>query len=470
MRLRLPFLVALSAWALAWGGAALAQTSDAPPPVHSSVDANGVDLTSGTLRVADTYVTIGDPKQGGLAWIYFGGLVRDNFYGAINHTGSTYTVSLGGSSLVFSLSGTTFTSLRGDGSTLTQSGGTYTLTLRDGTVATFSSAWASSMPTQGADGRVTSIVEPLGLTTNFFYKKYSFIVQLQGDRELTIQATRLQGVTNNIGYELKYTYYANDNSQTAGQIQKVTGINTAVEYCDPLADACTLTNAWPVASVSGSSITDAMNRTTTYPYPAPSSTKTLSRPGGPNWTIQFDGSTRVASISNGTGTWTYGYVVSGSTLTTTMTDPLSHTRKVAVNTTTGLVSSDTNGTSNATSYLYDGYGRVTQVTLPEGGYTIYTYDTRGNVKLTQSTPKAGSSLAVRTTTADYDPTCTYAKKCNSRTGSRMPSGTRPTIHTIIRPAFCYTRRRRRARTPSSLTRPTTTRSYQHTTTRTAPET
>ena len=89
------------------GGVALAQTtpSDPPPPIVQNVDANGVDLVTGAFNLADPQAAIG-PSTGGLARLYKNMKAEDNYYGAINSSGSTYTVSVGSSSESFSYSGT----------------------------------------------------------------------------------------------------------------------------------------------------------------------------------------------------------------------------------------------------------------------------------------------------------------------------------------------------------------------------
>ncbi len=113
----------------------------------------------------------------------------------------------------------------------------------------------------------------------------------------------------------------------------------------------------------------------------------------------------------------YTYSVTGSVLTTTVTDPNSNTRVVKTDTTTGLVSSDQNEAGKTTSYAYySGTGLLQTVTAPEGNSAAFVYDSRGN--LTQSTvnPKAGSPLSPIVTHASYpasDPAKTW--QCASGT-------------------------------------------------------
>ena len=66
------------------------------------------------------------------------------------------------------------------------------------------------------------------------------------------RVARIQSVTNNRGYQLKYEYLQ-DAIPNAGNlylwqfVSRATTINNAVEYCNPLADHCTLSIVWPYA-------------------------------------------------------------------------------------------------------------------------------------------------------------------------------------------------------------------------------
>ena len=60
----------------------------------------------------------------------------------------------------------------------------------------------------------------------------------------------------------------------------------------------------------------------------------------------------------------------------------------------------TNALGHITNYnTYDGNGRLTQMTDPNGLVTAYTYDLRGRVLTITETPPVGSA---RTTTFTYD--------------------------------------------------------------------
>lgn len=129
---------------------------------------------------------------------------------------------------------------------------------------------------------------------------------------------RIQSVVTNTGLQLKYnyrsnTYPANPITNDAMALWRdpssIVAINNAVEYCDPNADSCTLTNSWPTvkyewptwaqlypAEGAGTAIgffkvKDAMNRTTIYQhnsytkslyggYPYEPRITTITGPGG----------------------------------------------------------------------------------------------------------------------------------------------------------------------------------------------
>ncbi len=382
-----------------------------PPPIAQAVDGNGVDLISGSLNLADTEVSIGGSGANGLGRIYGGrGTVYDSNTGTINTSGTTYTVSIGERSETFSLSGGVYTSLQGDGSSLTLSGSNHTYTMRDGTVAIFSTALEPSPGIAGI-ARITSLTFPTGQVLTYTYGIYSIIIL--GN---TYNYYFLQSVSSSRGFQVSYQY---SGLAPVG----VWGVNAAVNYCSPTANGCAgLSIAWPQVTIaySGSpstttSVTDALGRVNAYTpatTAAASTTQTITRPSGATLTVVYNSSSQITSFSNGTGTWTYAYSTSGTTETTTVTDPLGHTRTVVSNLSIDKITSDTDALGHVTTYAYDSYGRTNKITRPEGNYSQYTYDGRGNLTQTTVVPKSGSGLANIVTSASYDTTCTYVVKCN----------------------------------------------------------
>jgi RHS repeat-associated protein len=397
-------------------------SSDEPPPVRTFVDANGVDLSSGAMFFSDQEVSVGVPGQGGLSRTYFGGswsnnaaFGRDSLTGTINidATGSVYTVSLGASSYSFSFG---LTNLNGDGSTLTHTAGstTYTFVGRDGTQAVFSSDWSGGCCARANVARVTSIARPSGEVLTYWYTNHS-----------TGRATviRLDAVTNNYGYEIKYLYAAT----LVQQITSVIAINNAVDYCAPTATTCSLTVAWPSINISinpttnVTTVTDNLSRQISYPYVTlQTTTASLIRPSGETFQISYDSTQRVTQISNGTGTWKYAYSTNGSQAITTATDPNLHSRVVTVETTNNTVISDTDEVGHSATYGYDSINRVQTILRDEGDTVNYTYDARGNV--TQVVNRGKDNSSTITTSANFDSTCTYPAKCNQPNWTKDGNG------------------------------------------------
>lgn len=181
------------------GFAPTAQGADQPPPVRSLIDANGVNLIDGSFNYAGAVM----------------GWSRDSLMGTINSSGTTYTVSLGAMSRTYSLSGGIFTPLQGDGSTLVQTNSTtYTWTLRDGTKAVFSTSYTGSYGNNiGISGNVAQIVQlmlPSGEVDTYSYTIRTIDVPVPPPYPpLVYYIARLDGVTNNFGYEIKYLYQGN---------------------------------------------------------------------------------------------------------------------------------------------------------------------------------------------------------------------------------------------------------------------
>jgi RHS repeat-associated protein len=411
----------------------------APPPVRSVVDANGVDLVSGRMVQSSEEVAIGNAGSGGLIYertLTDGGW-RDNLSAVINNSGSVYTVSFGGASETFTLSSGTFTPGEGQGSSLTYNSTTqlYTYTRGDGTVVLFDHSLNFSVAgqPQANQGRIINITTPNGEVDTFTYNTASYCIhydtQWQQCDQDSDPVVRLQAVTNNLGYQI-HLEYAQDSVSTEDStlgdwlvVSKVTGINGAIDYCDPTANSCTgLSRTWPSATYGVASdnalaqtVTDTMGRVTRYTFNSSGQLTGIRRPAATSdsTVITYDG-VRVASVSNGVGTW--NYALSGGeedpTFTVTVTDPLSHTRAVFIDGATGLVHSDTNGAGKTTSYDYDTSNRLIRITYPEGNKTEYAYDGRGNVTTVTQKAKTGSGLTDIVTSASYDSTCSNPKKCN----------------------------------------------------------
>lgn len=335
-------------------GSALAQdTLASSPPLYSAVDPQNVDLGTGAFTIPGPVLTIGQPGAGGLSYsrMFIGTGWRDNVMGGINYDGATYRVSIGTASESFTQSGSAYINAGGSASTLTYDSGAgiYTYTMADGSVAKFSLSLCCRVGSineggksnlgPASAGRITSMTLPSGEVRTWNYAQGNFCVKAVGGGCYTYtQFGRLQSVTNNFGYQIRFVYASNDTSD-ANQIApwitltQVVGLNMATDSCAPLANACTYSQTWPSISfatpgdnANARTATDALNRVTRYTYSGSSGNNLMTavrRPssGSDNVTVTYDGSARVSSVSNGAGTWSYGYGDSGNVRTTTVTDP-----------------------------------------------------------------------------------------------------------------------------------------------------
>jgi RHS repeat-associated protein len=414
----------------------LTDPSDPPPPVYVEVDGNGVDLISGQFNMADAQAPIGGGSDA-LARDYYGLQSRDNFYGAINSSTTnnvtTYTVSIGSSTDSFTLSGSTFTSNTGDGATLVETNPyTYTYTGRDGSIATFSTAYAGTVPTQANVARIASVQRPDGLATTYTYQTY----YRNGYDGYSI--TLLQSVSNNLGYQIEYEYLDEPTTAPLSTIRAIQGVNLAYNACNGSGNGCTGVNG-PQVTFSGQVATDALGRNTTYGLPTPGTTMTITRPSGAAVSVTLNANGQVTQYATASGTWTYAY----NGATTTVTDPNSNVRTVTLDPTGQHIATDKDALGNTTSYTYDSFGRETQVAYPEGNSVQYTYDARGNLTQTTRVAKPGSGLANITTSATFPATCSNPVNCNEPTATFDANGNEtdytydPThggVLTVTRPA------------------------------------
>jgi RHS repeat-associated protein len=415
-----------------------------PPayPVFPSVDERGVDLPTGTFMYSQTDVVIGQPDKGGLAYTaYFhsnaktgspGGSWTDNQLGYVTGTSWGIQVVLGSFSETFTGNGQgTYTSDQQRGATLlyNSSTGAYTYTSAAGLVATFATNYDTyfyNMPQ--ASPYVTSIAKPDGevITYTYEYSAYFCVPDplTQNPCAYMRRAGRLSKVSNNLGYMLAFEYAGSADSWAG--ITRVTGVNTAVEYCT----GSNCTQSWPKVTYaySGSSFptsaTNALNQTTTYDYTGGLTVTFPDNPTTHKITATLDASGRTQSVSLGFGTWRYAYSDSGSDRTTTVTNPDATTRSYVSNITSGIVTSITNELSQTIAYTYDAAGRRTKVTQPEGNYTQFTYDDRGNITETRLVSKTPGTPADIVTSSVFPSTCSNPVTCNKPTSTTDAAGYR----------------------------------------------
>lgn len=418
-----------------------AQTQPVPPE-HYTLDPRGVDLVTGRFSYGATEVVIGQPQAGGLSYgrtyVGSGGGWRDNGLGTINVVGGAYIVSIGPVSERFTKSGTTFTPASNNGASLvsTDGGTRYVFTAPGGDIYRFTTAHRGAQsPYVMSEAILTDVERVSGERISYEYKGVTYCRLTGPDGRCFGYATvvRLQTISNNFGYQLKYDYYSNDvgeRIQTAPwlRLKKVTGINLSVDYCASGVDTCpTFSRVWPSVTYAGFTSTDQSGRATTYEVSGGRlSAVRLPGPASDDLLITYNAEGLAATVTDASGTWSYGYVDSGTTRTTTATGPLDQKLTAISNQSIGRATSIAQATSATTSvttsYTYDSQNRLQRITQPEGDYAQMTYDARGNVTQTLFVPKAGSGLSNLTTSTTFPATCANPVTCNRPTSTTDSRG------------------------------------------------
>lgn len=412
-----------------------AQAQQPIPPTHYSTDERGVDLTNGGYFPFVTEVVIGQPGAGGLVYgrSHIGTGWRDALLGTINIQGSgletQYVVSIGGHSDAFYPLGgpppTSFQPATPNGSSLVynSTAGSYTYTTSTGVIATFETALASRTTPYTVDvALLTAVTSPNGEVLTYAYKTEDLCVSNgSGGCASYVPVARLQSVTNNFGYQIKYQYHYNglDNAQQARwmSVSRVLGINRGVDYCADLADSCTYTVNWPSIRYPedtdplASTTIDEMGRETIYRNDAAGRITGIRLPGSSadNVTVVYGTDGMVDAVTDATGAWTYDFAAIGSTVSASVTGPNGQNFSTASE--GGMVQYYWQG-ANVTEIFWAGPGRPWRITYPEGNRVTISYDARGNATEVRTTAKPGSGLADIVTTAAYSATCANPVTCN----------------------------------------------------------
>jgi RHS repeat-associated protein len=422
--------LASTAWLGLTAAPAQAQLAS-PAPVRQSIDENGIDLFYGTVNIDAPALTMGQGSPQGLAFFKLtrGGGWTDNVIATMNLSGSTMTISLGGGADSFTVSGGTYTPTEGNGASLAYNGTTkiYTYTRSDGAVIRFDKNKSTTTPFYANEGRVTDITRPDGSKLVFTYEYLDYCVAWKagGGGDICTQmgkVYRAASVRNSYGYRLTFAYgygpddYSYDEGTPAMQpnftaYSTVTGVTA-----DNLAVA-TGASTPSESFVNGTTleVTDPMGRVTKYRSNGWNMLG-ITLPGRTTEEISFTlsgGTTgRVTAITTPAGTTSYSASDASGTRTVTVTNALSEATTYTFEIASRLMKSRTDALGRTTSWQHDSSGRVTRVTAPEGNYSAFTYDTRGNVTETRRVAKSGTGLADIVAIASFDSSCTVAVKCN----------------------------------------------------------
>ena len=225
---------------------------------------------------------------------------------------------------------------------------------------------------------------------------------------------RLTQMRSNIGYEINITYQGTGVNYPLWRAPSVIKL---VRTANPTVALSQLTYA-----AGGGSATDLLGRTYTCG---------CSSAGGPvettNASFTLPGESTPTEVLSGTGyvtntvtrdgvPWSYTYL-NYRTLSSpegygydkvTVTGPAGNNQvyniQAGIDERPNQIASSVDSIGRTTSYLFDGNGRLTKLTLPEGNYTQVGYDNWGNVTSKLSQPKSGSGLTGVSESATYDTT------------------------------------------------------------------
>ncbi|MGK6320617.1 RHS repeat domain-containing protein [Sphingomonas sp. DT-204] len=234
-------------------------------------------------------------------------------------------------------------------------------------------------------------------------------------------AYRAGSVESTSGYKLTYGYEPIDSWDesngefpdfgTWGNQVGVSLTNTLVSGASVRTQNFSRTNS---GGMTYWSITDAMARTTTYRWNGVG-VLGIKRPGSSaeDVTVTYDGSNRVYTVTSAAGTTTYTYADDSGVRTTTVTDPLGHATTYKFSIASQRMTQVTRvpgAVPQTTTMEYDANGRLTKVIAPEGNYTQYTYDARGNVTETRQVSKTPGTPPDIVTNASFP--CASAATCD----------------------------------------------------------
>lgn len=440
-----------------------AQSAPAPE-IFRNDDEHGVDLTTGTYNPAIIEGDIGN-ASGGIQLVRYWGKSgwRDNWSGALKISGSTATITFGDVAETFTWTSGSWVNAKANGATL--SGGApstnsdYTFKAADGTTITYSNVYGllpnfpgtisfdgptcAGIASGGKCAVPTQLAKPAGAVSELRWDvgTYCFDYDPPGgmlfrDADVPdecIVSVRLADVQSKNSYALKFQH--GNNLYSVGDpawLRRTSAkfFDLSQTYCDPYSADCG--GATPASSVSYSypssqvtNVTDERGGTWVFTQNTSGKLTGIRRPGHSTdtTTVTYGTDSKVSSITENGETKTYNWTV-GSTTTVSTSTSAGENASVTSTPAAQQPTSATNGTSNTTTYTYDSNARMTRETRPEGDYTNYTRDARGNVTETRVVAKSGSGVSDIVATANFDTTCTYEAKCNQPNYVVDPNGNR----------------------------------------------
>jgi YD repeat-containing protein len=416
------------------------------PNVRETLDANAVDLATGSVQLPIASVSIG---SGDDSLQFVRDLQNTEFRDEVNGSiqlGGTATqtiVSIGGQAEAFLKSGAIFSSVDSNGSTLVQSGNLYTYTRRDGTIAIFDATKGNAEKTGSVISYnhpvLTSLTLPNGSIKTYTYTLSNFIgVASTPGGTYSVRSARMQSVTNNSGYHIKLKYpkdpanvVSTSDFDDFVNPSKITALNSNFDSCLVTAFDCTpstprpsISIVAPVTAGGPTTYTDTAGNSTAVTSTATS--LSIRTPGktADNIVYTLSGGVVTQATINGIATtYTYGTVgglFNFERVTTRITP--AGTEVFTFNSTTQQLTSYKDPLNNITAYTYNANRQLTRITQPEGNYVQFTLDTRSNITQTKWVAKAGSGIADIITSSVYPATCANVKTCNSPISSTDARG------------------------------------------------
>lgn len=456
-----------------------------PPPVQTFVDTRGIDMISGQPGIGGMAVSIGDKDSGISSDPGRQRYLHDNHTGTIfqitvyqesNNTpelsgvpvGTYIKVDVLGRSELFKNNSGIYENYKDTGGLLTCTSVSCTYTDRLGVVVVFEKSRSNNVAiaypcgcfglnngVKVAPGGSTAFNQNIGQAISVKYPNgevltYSYI----SINEYT--PNMISAISSSLGWMLKYYFsdksISNPNANTwvVTSSRSIKAINTAVEYCNPLARSCDANqNTWPISTMAASS-------SIMYPTPVPympgdpfspsvnqrnstthvtnalgymdgysesegpmGSNDGFTSPGGVTYSFYkpgmayYNGSYSSTTISGKVRQLTIGNTYVFDYYFDALTGP---DGKYTYDQSKKYPTSFTDNLNRKHSYTYeDVWGNfidrlidpdaTPSIASATGGYTDYDYDDRKNIKTITVYPKTSGTPLVTS--------ATYASSCNS---------------------------------------------------------
>ena len=330
----------------------------------------------------------------------------------------------------------TLTTKEGDVYVINQPVGLQSIRDRNGNTITFNangiihSAGKSVVFAKDAQGRITTITDPLGNVIRYQYDYYGDLVAVvdQESNKTTFKYNSAHGLVDIIdprGVGVARNIYDNDGrliaiedadgnrvefTHNVGTRQEVVrdrlGNVTVYDYDEDgnvLAETDALGNMKAYtydARGNKLSETDPLGNTTQHTYDARDNILSQTDPLGNTTAYTYNANGEVLTSTDSLGNVTINtYDASGNLASTT--DPLGNATTCTYDA-AGNTLTETDPLGNTTQYTYDASGNIVSQTDPLGNVTTYTYDGNGNRLTETRTRTTWTGVETLTTQYEYD--------------------------------------------------------------------